>query len=111
MESLRVCWIDPMLSSPERSGPPASKAARFGTTQWSIVLKAGQGAEAALLRLCQIYWPPLYTFIRRRGHAVHEAQDFTQTVFSHLLQNDSPITVTHPNGRFRSVRLITGKHV
>ncbi len=99
-----------MLSSPERSGPPASKAARFGTTQWSIVLKAGQGAEAALLRLCQIYWPPLYTFIRRRGHAVHEAQDLTQTFFVHLLENDSLRTVAPTKGRFRSFLLISVKH-
>ena len=59
----------PMFARPERSDAPASQAARFGTTQWSVVLKAGQGAEEALLKLCKIYWPPLYSFVRRRGHA------------------------------------------
>src|ERR1041385_7214070 len=40
-----------MLLSPGSSTP--SGAARFETTHWSIVFKAGQGAEEALVKLCR----------------------------------------------------------
>jgi RNA polymerase sigma-70 factor (ECF subfamily) len=88
----------------------ASRVARFATTHWSVVLSAGQGAEEALLRLCQAYWPPLYTFIRRRGHAVHEAQDLAQSFFAHVLENRALATVAPSKGRFRSFLLVSLKH-
>ncbi|MCI0748580.1 MAG: sigma-70 family RNA polymerase sigma factor [Verrucomicrobia subdivision 3 bacterium] len=94
----------------ERASVSATGAARFGTTQWSLVLRAGQGAEEALLKLCQIYWPPLYAFIRRRGHAVHEAQDLTQAFFAHVLSNRALDTVAPAKGRFRSFLLVALKH-
>src|SRR3954464_3562802 len=96
-----------MLPTARDSNEPPSKAARFGTTQWSMVLKAGQGAEEALLRLCQIYWPPLYAFIRRRGHAVHEAQDLTQAFFAHVLEHQALGQVGPAKGRFRSFLLVS----
>jgi len=89
---------------------PASQAARFGTTQWSVVLKAGQGAEEALLKLCKLYWPPLYSFVRRRGHTVHEAQDLTQAFFAHVLENRALGTVAPVKGRFRSFLLVSLRH-
>jgi RNA polymerase sigma factor (sigma-70 family) len=88
---------------------PATRA-RFATTQWSMVLKAGQGAEEALVKLCQKYWPPLYAFIRRRGHTIHEAQDLTQTFFVHLLENRIFEAVAPSKGRFRSFLLVSLKH-
>jgi len=99
-----------MLPTPERSNPTASKAGRFGTTQWSLVLKAGQGAQEALLKLCKIYWPPLYAFVRRRGHSVHEAQDLTQTFFVHILESHGLRAVAPTKGRFRSFLLVSLKH-
>ena len=48
-----------MLPTPRPSEADASQVARFGTTQWSVVLQAGRGADEALLRLCQLYWQPL----------------------------------------------------
>jgi RNA polymerase sigma factor (sigma-70 family) len=88
----------------------AHGAARFQTTHWSVVLKAGQGAEEALLKLCRIYWLPLYRFARRRGHAVHEAQDLTQEFFAHILANRGFATVAPERGRFRSFLLVALKH-
>jgi RNA polymerase sigma-70 factor (ECF subfamily) len=99
-----------MLPTPRPSDGHASQAARFGTTQWSVVMKAGQGAEEALLRLCQSYWPPLYAFIRRRGYAVHEAQDLTQAFFAHVLEHHALRTVAPSKGRFRSFLLVSLKH-
>lgn len=47
-------------------------ARAFRTTHWSVILAVGQeGAEqsAALEKLCQAYWFPLYAFVRRQGHS------------------------------------------
>jgi RNA polymerase sigma-70 factor (ECF subfamily) len=75
-----------------------------------MVLKAGQGAEEALLKLCQKYWLPLYAFIRRRGHAFHEAQDLTQAFFVHILEHHVLGAVGPAKGRFRSFLLVSLKH-
>src|SRR5437868_12441378 len=99
-----------MFSTPQRSEVPLTQAARFGTTQWSLVLKAGKGAEEALMKLCQIYWQPLYGYIRRRGHAFHEAQDLTQAFFTHVLEHRALETVAPAKGRFRSFLLVSLKH-
>jgi RNA polymerase sigma factor (sigma-70 family) len=73
-------------------------------------LKAGQGAEEALIKLCQIYWPPLYAYTRRRGHGIHEAQDLTQGFFVHLLENRGLAGVAPYKGRFRSFLLACLNH-
>lgn len=99
-----------MLRSPRQSEGSATGGARFETTHWSVVLKAGQGAEEALAKLCRIYWLPLYAYTRRRGHAVHEAQDLTQTFFAHLLENHALTGVAPSKGRFRSFLLVSLKH-
>jgi len=99
-----------MPSSPGQSEGSATGAFRFGTTHWSVVLNAGQGAEEALLKLCRIYWPPLYAYTRRRGHAVHEAQDLTQAFFAHLLENRGLAGVAPAKGRFRSFLLASLRH-
>ena len=62
--------------------PINHESAVFATTQWSVVLAAGnrdfEKAAAALQRLCSAYWYPIYAFIRRRGSDVHGAEDLTQ---------------------------------
>jgi RNA polymerase sigma factor (sigma-70 family) len=87
-----------------------SQSMRFGTTQWTVVLQAGRGADEALMKLCQTYWSPLYAFIRRRGHAVHEAQDLTQAFFVHVLEHQALVNVAPTKGRFRSFLLVALKH-
>jgi len=99
-----------MLFSSNESASTVNHAAQFGTTQWSAVIRAGQGAEDALVKLCRIYWPPLYAYIHRRGHSVHEAQDLTQAFFAHLLENRALRAVAPSKGRFRSFLLISLKH-
>ena len=73
-------------------------------------MSAGQGAEEALVKLCRIYWPPLYTYVRRRGHPVHEAQDLTQSFFAHILEHQALGGVAPSKGRFRSFLLASLKH-
>jgi RNA polymerase sigma factor (sigma-70 family) len=93
--------------SPDRT---RSGAARFQTTQWSVILRAGEGAEEALLRLCRNYWTPLYAYTRRRGHPSHEAEDLTQSFFAHVLENRGLATVAPSKGRFRTFLLVSLKH-
>ena len=61
--------------------------AGFQTTHWTLVLRARQSdptetARKALSDFCEAYWPPLYAFLRRRGHASAEAQDLVQGFFA-----------------------------
>ena len=86
----------------------------FVTTHWSVVRKAQQKpsaeADAALERLCRTYWWPLYAFVRRRGYAVHDAQDLTQEFFARLLAKDFLRSVDRSKGKFRSFLLAALEH-
>src|SRR6266436_2434651 len=86
----------------------------FATTHWSVVLTAGRtdsaGAAAALETLCRNYWTPLYTYVRSRGYAVHEAQDLTQQFIAHLLAQDFLYGVGPHKCKFRSFLLASLNH-
>lgn len=89
-------------------------AREFHTTRWSLVLAVRQGMEAtaareAMTALCRDYWYPLYAFVRRRGHAPHEAEDLTQGFFSTLLEGQR-VAADPAHGRFRSYLLGALKH-
>jgi RNA polymerase sigma-70 factor (ECF subfamily) len=89
-------------SNPQtREGP----ALGFHTTHWSVVLAAGEeGSEqaaAALARLCQTYWFPVYAFIRKRGHSPEQAQDLTQDFFAGFLEKNYVAKAARDRGRFR----------
>jgi RNA polymerase sigma factor (sigma-70 family) len=91
------------------SEPPANPhCAVFVTTQWSLVTAARSDtthAQAALERLCQTYWYPLYTYVRRRGHAAEDAQDLTQAFFARLLERQWVSDADRQRGRFRTFLL------
>ena len=88
----------------------------FGTTHWSVVLAAGRSqaepeiAQAALAELCQTYWAPLYSFVRSRGYAVHDAQDLTQSFFAYLIEHKIYARVDRQKGKFRSFLLASLKN-
>src|SRR4029077_4059304 len=88
----------------------------FPSTQWSVVLAAGKSqaepqlAQAALAELCQIYWAPLYSFVRSRGYTVHDAQDLTQSFFAHLIEHKIYTRVDRQKGRFRWFLLASVKN-
>ena len=88
--------------------------ARFETTRWSLILTARQGvtreARVALAELCQIYWYPLYAFVRRQGHAAEEARDLTQGFFTRLLEKNQLAVTDRERGRFRSWLCASLKH-
>ncbi len=83
--------------------------AQFHTTLWTLVMVSAQsqaeGGMAALAELCRIYWYPLYSFARRRGYSPHDAQDFTQGFFLHLLEHRALTQVDRLKGKFRSFLL------
>src|SRR5262245_66680120 len=85
--------MDSMASSGSDGPSIPYGAADFATTQWSLVLRAGDrgNAEAntALAWLCERYWFPLYAYVRRKGRDVHEAQDLTQEFFTRLLEKNA----------------------
>jgi len=60
--------------------------------------------------LCETYWPPIYSFIRRRGYAPSDAQDLTQSFFAHFLRAKDYAHVDPVHGRFRSFLLASVKH-
>lgn len=90
----------------ERVPVPAttSRAEGFAPTQWSVVLGARKDAtdrRAALEKLCRIYWPPVYGYLRRRGHSPADAEDLTQAFFADLLEGDFLDRPDPDKGRFR----------
>lgn len=81
----------------------AAPDARFATTRWSVVLAASRGPDGgALETLCRAYWYPLYAYVRRDGHAPHDAQDLTQEFFARLLEKEWLESARPERGRFRS---------
>jgi len=83
----------------------------FPTTQWSLVLHAGEvaatQAHTAMEKLCRQYWYPLYVFVRRQGRPHHEAEDCTQEFLARLLATDGVARARREQGRFRTF-LLTG---
>jgi RNA polymerase sigma factor (sigma-70 family) len=88
----------------------------FATTHWSVILAAGRSeadpevARAALAQLCQTYWVPLYSFVRSRGHTVHDAQDLTQSFFAYLIEYEIYGRAYREKGKFRSFLLASLKN-
>lgn len=96
---------------------PSSTAAPddiFVTTHWSVVLAAGQlhseQSDQALAALCQTYWLPLYTYVRRRGCSPHDAEDLTQEFFARILARNDVATVSPERGKFRAYLLAAINH-
>jgi RNA polymerase sigma factor (sigma-70 family) len=84
----------------------------FGETRWSLVLAAQGGDEAqpALAELCELYWYPLYAFVRHSGYSPEESEDLTQEFFARLLSKNWLASVDKTKGRFRAFLLATMKH-
>ena len=55
--------------------------------------------------MCTTYWLPLYSFVRRSGRSVEDAQDLTQSFFSRLLEKDYLRHVDPALGKFRAFLL------
>jgi RNA polymerase sigma-70 factor (ECF subfamily) len=71
---------------------------------------SSEHALSALSELCQIYWRPVYLFLRRQGIGPHDAQDLTQSFFAGLIEDRTYAHAEQMKGRFRSFLLGTLKH-
>ncbi len=67
-------------------------------------------SREALETLCQTYWPPVYSYIRRRGYDREAALDLTQGFFTQLLEKKYLKIADPERGRFRSFLLTSVKH-
>lgn len=87
----------------------ATRASRFTTTHWSVILEAARpdspSSSDAFARLYRDYWYPLYAFVRRRGYSQAEAEDLTQGFFVCLLERRRLYGLERSGGRFRSFLL------
>ena len=85
-------------------------AGGFHTTHWSMVLACGderdaENARRALAELFQTYWYPLYAYVRRRGHAEHDAEDLVQAFCLHLQEKHALAKADPLRGKFRTFLL------
>src|SRR5262249_15096285 len=67
-------------------------------------------AANALAQLCEMYWPPIYSFVRRRGYAPSDAQDLTQSFFAFFLRTKAYGRTDPVHGKFRSFLLASLKN-
>jgi len=85
----------------------------FATTHWTVVLSAGHSettrGKDALAALCETYWYPLYTYVRRQGQSPQDAEDLTQGFFARLLESESLAGVSPEKGKFRTFLLVALK--
>lgn len=90
----------------------------FPTTRWTVVLRAkGKAAGAqdtgrreALGALIDVYWRPLYFYLRGTRLGVEDAKDLTQAFFAALLEKDFLKLVDREKGKFRTFLLVALKH-
>ncbi len=98
------------------AGSAEIKSDSFAPTHWSVITAAAESqvgpevARSALAQLCETYWAPLYTFIRSRGHSVHDAQDLTQGFFAYLIEHKIYARADRQKGKFRSFLLASLKN-
>jgi RNA polymerase sigma-70 factor (ECF subfamily) len=81
--------------------------ARFPTTHWSRVARAGipdggQGGEA-LADFCRAYWLPVYAYIRRKGNDQDRAAHLAQQYFARLIEKGTLAAAAPGKGRFRAL--------
>ncbi len=67
--------------------------------------ESAESARQALSGFCEAYWPPLYSFLRHRGHSSADAQDLVQGFFAHLLEQNTLTRADQQKGRLRTFLL------
>jgi len=86
----------------------------FRTTRWSLVARATGDDHAAAARalgeLCELYWYPLYAFLRRTGRDSERAADVVQGFFARLIEKRDFGELAPERGRFRAFLLAALQH-
>ncbi len=72
-----------------------------------VISAGGSGSEShqALEQLCQVYWYPLYAFLRGKNHSHEAAEDLTQGFLVHLLERQRLQVADRQRGKFRTFLL------
>lgn len=95
-------------------GQNSLERGQFPPTRWSLVIGAqGEDEEArtrALSELCEIYWYPLYAYVRRRGLSPADAEDAIQGFFAELLAKDRVQLFSADKGKLRAYLLSSVKN-
>jgi DNA-directed RNA polymerase specialized sigma24 family protein len=92
-----------------------SRSGYFGATPWSLIYLIRHGSpparvDAALGRLCELYWRPIFVFIQACGYDCQDAQDLTQRFILYVIERNHFAQADRTKGRFRSYLLGTLKH-
>jgi RNA polymerase sigma factor (sigma-70 family) len=99
---------------PDGGFRPSRRVGRFATTRWSLVVAAGRKTDAgsveALATVCEMYWFPVYAFIRRQGCGPDEGADLTQEFFARVIEKDYLNDADPARGRFRSFLCASVRH-
>lgn len=91
-----------------------SQAKPFPTTQWTLIYRVAHEdpkvRDDALSEICELYWPPVYAFIRSRGYTPHDAEDLTQGFFTKILTRNDLSRADMQTGKLRSYLLASIKN-
>ena len=87
------------------------KPTLFPPTRWSLVAGSRQRESSgkALSELCEIYWFPVYAYIRSMGKSYHDAQDLTQSFLAHFLDRGDFKRADQKRGRMRTYLCVAAK--
>ncbi len=67
-------------------------------------------SRESLAQLCEMYWRPVYAYVRRRGETPEDARDLTQEFFTTFLEKNFVSAADPSRGRFRSFLLASVQH-
>ena len=85
------------------------RGSAFPQTRWSLVVstqeEGSEKAERALSELCEMYWFPLYGYVRSRGHSPQDAEDLTQEFFRRVIEKNYLGAADAERGKLRSFLL------
>jgi len=100
--------------APSDDASPPSKQGYFPPTRWTLVnqmqdAEAGQLGINALNELCQIYWQPVYLYVRSWGKSPSDAEDLTQGFFSMILSKQTLELANPGGGKLRTFLLVALK--
>lgn len=95
--------------NPDESANRYTHAA-FGETDWWVISEAGRpnAATACVAReiFCQVYWRPVFSYVRRLGYGSEDAEDLTQSFFARVLEKNYVQRAAREKGKFRSFLLV-----
>jgi RNA polymerase sigma-70 factor (ECF subfamily) len=85
---------------------------RFRETLWTVILRSRDPGtrRESFARLIEVYWKPVYVYLRSRGLTIEDAKDAAQGFFIRFLEKDFLADVAPEKGRFRSFLLAALAH-